>query len=283
MQLDDPEWLEEQYNNRTRVPDFPEHFARWARDSERLRSEVPCSLDIAYGDASGERLDVFPTRQRDAPVLVFIHGGYWRALDKSDHSFVGAAFARAGACAVVPNYDLCPAVTIPQIVMQQVRALAWTWRHIAEHGGDPRRIVVAGHSAGGHLAAMLMACDWPAFDGGLPENLVGKALAISGLYELEALRRTPSLQASLQLTPQQVRMASPALLPPPRGGALYTVAGAEESAEFLRHNALMQQAWGAARVPVCEALPGLNHFSILEDLVNPGTRLNALALELLGL
>src|SRR6185436_17236466 len=117
-------------------------------------------LDLAYGDSPGQRLDVFPAPQPDAPVLVFIHGGYWRALDKSDHSFVAPPFTAAGVCVVIPNYDLAPAVTVPQITLQVVRAVAWTWKHIARFGGDPGRITVAGHSAGGQLATMMLACLW---------------------------------------------------------------------------------------------------------------------------
>lgn len=280
MKLDDAQWLEQMYNNRARVPEYAQHFERWARESERARRELPCTLDIAYGEDPGERLDVFPASKPHSPVLVFIHGGYWRSLDKREHAFVAPAFA-PDACVVVPNYDLCPDITIPGIVMQMVRALAWTARHAGEHGGDAHRITVVGHSAGGHLAAMLLLCDWRSIDPSLPADLVTRALSISGLYDLEPLRNTPSLQESLQLTPEQVRQASPALLPPPAAGRLYTVAGGRESMEFLRHNELIRQAWGSKCVPVCEALPGLNHFSIVEALTQPGHRLHQLAQELL--
>ena len=182
---------------------------------------------------------------------------------------------------VLPNYALCPAVTIPEITLQMVKALAWTWRHIAQYGGDPSRITVAGHSAGGHLAAMLLACDWKAVAPDLPADLVKNALSISGLYELEPLMHTPFLQESLRLTPQDALRASPAYLPCPAKGQLYSVAGADESEEFLRQNALIEKAWGAKTVPVCEALPGLNHFSIVEAFAQPGHRLNGLGLQLL--
>ena len=122
----------------TLVPEHPEHFRRWAADSAEAVRTQPRELDVRYGGGPNEHLDIFPAAQPDAPVLVFIHGGYWRALDKRDHSFVAPAFTREGVCVVVPNYALCPAVTIPQITMQMVQALAWTWRNIARHGGDPR-------------------------------------------------------------------------------------------------------------------------------------------------
>ena len=278
-----PQWLDRMYNNRLLVPGHAAHFARWAEESRKAREQLPCQLNLHYGDSPGETLDVFPACEvhsdNGAPVLVFIHGGYWRSLDKADHSFIAPTFTRAGACVVVLNYALCPAVTIVQIVQQIAKALAWTWRHVAGFGGDPGRITVAGHSAGGHLAAMLLANDRKS---DLPQALIKNALSISGLYDLEPIRHTPFLK-DLNLTPEQVRQASPVLLPHPPQGTLYSVAGGDESEEFLRQNRLIQQTWGSDTVPVCEFLPGLNHFSVLEALIEPSHRLNRLALELLGL
>ncbi len=280
MNLQDPAWLDSMYNNRTLVPDYATYFDNWMQDSKAVRQSRPCALDVAYGNAGGEKLDVFPTEAKNAPVIVFIHGGYWRSLDKSDHSFVAPAFTKSGACVVVVNYDLCPTVTIPEITMQMVRALAWVYRNIAQYGGNPKRITVVGHSAGGHLAAMMLACVWKAYAADLPADLVKNALSISGLYDLEPLRHAPNVKDSLKLTPAQVRKASPALLPAPRNRTLYSVAGGIESAEFLRHNQLIQQAWGKKTVPVCEELPGLHHFSVLDALVEPGHRLHQLARQL---
>lgn len=275
------EWFDRMYNNRELVPGHPAFLARWAADSARARADNPCELDLRYGDDASETLDVFPALHPKAPVLLFIHGGYWRSLDKSDHSFIAPSFTRDGACVVVPNYALAPAVTIPQITLQMMRAVVWTFRNIARYGGDPRRIKVAGHSAGGQLAAMMLACLWAQHDNEVPRDLVGHALAISGLHDLDPIMHTPFLQASLNLTPQQVAQASPARLPAPRAGVLYTVVGGEESEEYLRQNRLVQEAWGTRRVPVCEELPGLHHFSVLDALVEPSHRLHQLALDIL--
>jgi arylformamidase len=281
MKTGEAAWLDRMYNNRALVPDHAQYLTRWAEESRQARAESRCELDVPYGTGAGETLDVFPAEQRDAPVLVFVHGGYWRALDKSDHSFVAPAFTRHNACVVVPNYALCPQVTIPHITLQIARAVAWTWRNAHRFGGDPRRIVVAGHSAGGQLAAMMMVCDWPRLDASLPQRVVQSALSISGLHDLDPILRTPFLQPALQLTPQQAEQASPARLPEPASGSLYAVAGGDESPEYHRQCRLIQEAWGSQRVPVCELLPGLHHFSILDALVEPSHRLQQLALDLL--
>ena len=286
MPIKDAAWHDRMYNNRALVPDFADHFAHWTQASAQARDTLKAQLDVRYGDGPNETLDIFPAAQAHAPVVIFIHGGYWRSLDKSDHSFVAPALHAMGACGVVVNYALCPGteslpVTIPDIALQMAQATAWVWRHIGEHGGDRSNITVIGHSAGGHLAAMMLGCNWKQVGRDLPAGLVRKTMSISGLFDLEPVRKTPFVQADLKLTPAQVRLASPAKWQRPAKGVLYSVAGGDESAEFLRQNRLIHQAWGPKTVPVCEDLPGLNHFSVVTDLTRTGTRLHALTQELI--
>jgi arylformamidase len=279
----DPAWLEAQYNNRARVPDHARHFGRWADASGLARATGPAHLDIVYGEGPGATLDVFPAARPGAPVLLFIHGGYWRSLDKADFSFLAPAFNAAGATLVVPNYALCPAVSIEHIALQMTQAVAWTCHHAAAYGADASRLGVVGHSAGGHLAAMLLSCRWKDVADDLPAQPLAGALSISGLYDLEPLRHLPSLQGDLQLTPAAVKRLSPAFFPRPKACKLFATVGLDESDEFLRQNALIRDVWGPTAVPVCETLPGANHFSIVEGLADPQARLHDLALRLVGL
>jgi len=300
----DPAWLAAQYNNRTRVPGHAEILGRWAKDSAAVRSAAPCRLDVAYGVSSAERLDAFlPAPQADegerhhaggrtrpsrasahagAPLLVFIHGGWWRSLDKSDHSFVAPPFTAAGAVVVVPNYALCPTVGMEEIALQIARSLAWCWRHARDLGADPNRVAVAGHSAGGHLTALMLCALWRRLGDDLPADLVKSALSISGVFDLEPIRRTPFLQPDLQLTPASVRRLSPAGFGAP-AGTLRAVAGALESEEFLRHNRLIRRRWGERAVPVCETIPQADHFTVIDTLTQAGSRLHSLTLQMLGL
>ena len=282
-----PAWFDDQYNNRARIPEFPAILKHWADASVQARAQLAGVLDVAYGSDPSERLDIFPAAPTGgvasdalAPVLVHIHGCYWRALDKRDQSFIAPPFVAAGAMVVLPNHALCPAVGIEHIVMQLVRALAWVYRHAAEYGGDASRIVVSGHSAGGHLAAMLLACEWRAVAADLPADLVGAALSISGVFELEPLRHAPFLAPDLKLTAASARRLSPAFMPAPRG-RLVALVGGDESAEFLRQNALIAKAW-RPQVLAVEAVPGRHHMNVLNELAEPASRTHRWGLHLLG-
>jgi len=290
----DPHELNAQYNNRALVPDFADYLARWSLLSEETRARSGVALDVAYGPAERETLDVFnapgsgvATQGKAAtkrPVVIYIHGGYWRSLSKREHSFVAQPFVDRQHCVVLPNYPLCPSVGVTDIALSLTRAVAWVYKHIATYGGDPDNIVLIGHSAGGHLAAMLTRCAWPVVDNALPRQTVKSALAISGLFDLEPLMHSPMLQADVRLTPEQVALASPVRFKRPSKRQAITplscVVGRDESDEFRRQNQLLKAHWGSSAVPVALEIPGCNHFSILDALVQPGSALNRLAMGL---
>ena len=258
--------LDAEYNNRTKVKDAMDWMARYGAESARARAELPMRFDVPYGPHHAERLDVFPAaRPEPAPIHVFVHGGYWHRLDKADFSFVVRGLRPAGAVTVVINYGLIPSIDMDTLVRQCRSAVAWVHAHAGEIGGDPNRIFVSGHSAGGHLVAMLLATDWAAF--GRPADTVKGGVAISGLYDLEPIRLC-YLNDVLALTPETARRNSPVALPAPRAGSLLLTMGGAEGPEYQRQMDDLAAAW---RVPAADVLEmkGHNHFSIISELENP--------------
>jgi len=257
-----------EYNNRELVPDHASYFARWQEDSAKARGGMTCTLDRRYGDKPGETLDLFPARNGNGRCMMFIHGGYWRALDKSDFSFLAPAWVDAGVSLAVVNYDLCPSVTVEEIVRQMLRASRWLWRNAAAHGIDRERLYVSGHSAGGHLVAMLMCALWQSFDASLPKDLWKGGLAISGVYDLRPLLAVDFLQQDLRLDLESAQRLSPAFMPPATSAPVMTCVGGDESGEFRRQNALLAERWKGAfagDIP----MPGRNHFSVMDALAEP--------------
>jgi arylformamidase len=271
-----------EYNNRELVPDHGRYMARWAAESERVRATMNGRLDLRYGDAPGETLDLFPARKGDGACLVFIHGGYWRALDKRDFSFLAPAWVDAGVSLAVVNYDLCPKVSVEEIVRQMLRASRWLRLNAEAQGMDEDRLYVAGHSAGGHLTAMMMAAVWPAFDARLPGDLYKGGLAISGLYDLRPMLQVDWLNADLRLDEAAAERVSPAFLPPATRAPLMTCVGGAESSEFKRQNALLGARWKGVLAGDI-AMPGCHHFSVLDGLADPSSALFAGARRLMRL
>jgi arylformamidase len=278
----DAAFLSRAYNNRELFPDHPRHFARWTESSARTRSTMTCHLDLAYGSSAGETLDIFPARKGDGSTLLFIHGGYWRSLDKKDFSFLAPALVGAGVSLVVANYDLCPKVTIERIVQQMLAASAWLYRNAERYGMDEDRLFVSGHSAGGHLAAMMLAALWPVLDRSLPRDLYKGALAVSGIYDLRPLTQVGWLNGDLHLDAASAFKLSPAFVPPATRAPLYLAVGALESSEFKRQNALLAQRWKAV-LGGDVAMPGRDHFTVIDGLADPGNALFAAARRMMGL
>jgi len=280
--MSDQDFLGREYNNRELVPDHGQYFARWAEGSARARATMTCYLDRDYGPAAGEKLDIFPARKGDGSVLMFIHGGYWRSLDKRDFAYLAPACVDAGVSLVVVNYDLCPQVTVEEIVRQMLRASAWLYRHAEEYGMDEERLFVSGHSAGAHLTAMMMAALWPVYDAQLPKDLFKGGLAVSGIYDLRPLAQVDFLNADLRLDETSALKVSPAFLPPATRAPLFTCVGGAESSEFKRQNALLAQRWRSG-VAGDIAMPGHNHFSVIDELANPASALFAGAKRMMKL
>ncbi|MBX9596596.1 MAG: alpha/beta hydrolase [Roseomonas sp.] len=254
--------LEAEYNNRARVPEHPAVMAGWQRDASAWREACPrAELGLAYGAGQRERLDLFWPAGEAVAMAVFIHGGYWMALGREWVSHCARGLNGHGIAVAVPSYDLAPGVTVGTIVAQMRAACAFLHRR---HG---KRLMVMGHSAGGQLAAMMLGTDWRALDPALPADLVPAALPISGVFELEPLLPT-SIGAALGITAEEARAVSPRFLPKP-GGVIHCVVGGDESPEYLRQTRDMAAAWGGA----AEALPGLNHFTVIAPLADPGSAL----------
>ena len=262
--------LDAQYFLRARVPEHPEYFRRWAEESTAVRRARPCRLDLPY---DGERrLDLFPAERAPAPCLLFIHGGYWQALDKSDFSFLVPAFQDAGIAVAVVNYTLAPKAGMDEIVRQNRAAVAWLQRNAREYGIDAERIHVAGHSAGGHLTAMVLATDWGEF--GLDHNPVRGACAISGLYDLEPIRLC-YLNDVLGLDAATATRNSPLQHLPRQAPPLILSVGTSETPEFLRQQADFVAAWRAAGLALEVAdQPGDHHFAVVERLGQPQSPLH---------
>jgi arylformamidase len=254
---------EVEYNNRARVPENPILMAGWAKDAAAYReSHAPRS--ISYGRGARHVIDFFPGDGQgndDGPIVVFIHGGYWQALDGSSFSHLARGLNAHGVSVAIPSYDLCPNVTIDQIIGEMRTAS----RELARLG---QRLIISGHSAGGHLAACLLATDWSAIDASLPSDLVTAAYAISGLFDLEPLVDT-SINRAMGLDRATAKAASPLFWPPPARGSLDAVVGEAESAEFFRQSQTIVDLWGKAGIATrFGTVPGANHFTAIAPLAD---------------
>jgi arylformamidase len=264
---------EVEYNNRARVPENPALMAGWARDAAAYRA-THAPRSVSYGSGTRHVIDLFPG-DGNGPMVVFIHGGYWQALDGSSFSHLAAGLNAHGVDVAIPTYDLCPNVSVETIIGQMRMAA----RELARLG---RPLVICGHSAGGHLSACLLATDWPAFDPSMPANPVIAAYAISGLFELGPLVET-SINKALGLDPAAARAASPLFWNAPARGSLDAVVGENESAEYFRQSRTIVDLWGKAGVATrFGTVPAANHFTVIAPLADPGSPMLLRLKELAG-
>jgi arylformamidase len=268
---------ETEYDNRVRVPEHPEIFARWQREAAAYRAAArDAELGLRYGPSPRQTIDLFPAKDDDAqtPLALFIHGGWWRSLDPAMFSQASAGPNARGVSVAVAGYDFCPQVSIATIIEQMCSACLFLWRKRRQS------IFVYGHSAGGHLAACLLVQDWKAFASDAPADLVPAAYAISGVFDLAPLCHV-SQNSDLRLDDAEARRVSPLHWKVPAGRTLDAVAGALESGEFLRQSREIVENWGARGVATrYQEIAGANHFTVVDPLRDPGSAMTQRVVQL---
>lgn len=272
--------LEREYNARGTVDSIEPYLEAYATLSAEMRATLPCHLDVSYGPSDAETMDIFPAGP-DAPVFVFIHGGYWRLLSKDDSAFMAGVFTQAGVAVVALNYELAPAASLDEIVRQCRSGVAWLNANGREFGINSERIFVGGNSAGGHLVGMLISQGWQA-DFGVRDNVIKGALAISGLFDLEPVRMCAP-NAWLKLDKEAAARNSPQLHLPERGCPLLVSWAGSETDEFKRQSRDYASAWSARGFPCTTfGLSERNHFDIILDLIDPQSRMTRETLAMIA-
>jgi arylformamidase len=270
---------EVEYDNRARVPEHAEIFARWGREAENYRAETlkagRAQLGLSYGDTPRQTLDLFlPEAGERAPLAIFIHGGWWRSLDASMFSQMARGPNAGGVAVAVVGYDLCPNVSIAEIIEQIRRGCAFLWQRLG------RRMFVYGHSAGGHLAAAMVATDWVSLYPKAPADLVPVGYAISGVFDLAPLVGI-SVNQDIRLSADEARKVSPLFWPLRSGRVFDAVAGGLESSEFKRQSRTLVDTWQQKGVQTSNAeIPGTNHFTVIDALADPQSPMTARVVEL---
>jgi arylformamidase len=262
-------FVEREYNNRALVPDYQDYFDRWERDSDFVRATLPGTLDLAYGLDPRQRIDIFPARKGSERLLVFIHGGYWRGLDKRMFAWIAPSWVAADVSVALVGYRLCPQVRIPDIVDDVIAATNWIFAHGGAHGAGTGRVVVSGHSAGGHLTGALFAAprNALAFD---IERLAG-GVPISGLFDFEPLPLF-SGNAELRLDRDSAKRLDLYDKTPTIPAPLVVAVGGRESDEFKRQSRVIAEAW-KPQVREHLVLPDLHHFSVVDAFAERGNPL----------
>jgi arylformamidase len=266
--------FEAEYNNRERVPEHVGIMQRWAAASVAARAELKADLDLPYGPGPRHRYDLFHGASTKAPLVVYIHGGYWQRGEREANAFVARELVARGVSVALPSYTLCPDGTVREIISEMRAFLASLWVRTRQYP------VIVGHSAGGHLAASLLAAGTPPV-ADVPADMVRAAYSISGVFDLVPLLGT-SLNTALRLDDEAANAVSPIHWPAPAKSCRFVAAvGGSESSEFLRQNLDMAGIWSAAGVKAeCVVVPAANHFTIVDELARPDSMMLARVHEL---
>ena len=265
--------LEANYNIAAARGGLDEVMQRWSASSAAFREQADASLDCAYGPGERERIDIFRCGASAAPLYVYLHGGYWQRGDKSLYSFIAAPFLEASVDVAIIGYPLCPQVSMTELVSKVRQAIAWLYHNASELGVNPDRFNLSGHSAGGHLTAMAVCCDWPEFDEKLPRELLKTAIPFSGLYQLAPLLQT-SISDALHLTSTEVSRLSPASLPPAAQIPLLTIVGGAETGEFFRQTDLLIESWSGLLPQIDRHVElDVDHIDLIDRLASPDSQM----------
>ena len=266
------EEIDAEYDLNQVIGDLSGYFESYRSESAKARDTLNCVLDVRFGPTIEETLDIFPAKNPDAPIVVFIHGGYWRRLSAKEFSFVATGLVARGITVIATDYALCPKVTLPEITRQSRAAVAWVKTASMKFSGDRDRIYVCGHSAGGHQGARVLCTNW-SDDYGLAADTVKGAYLISGLYDLSPIRYA-FVQQALQLNDDIIRRESPLFNIPATAGPLIADVGTDESSEFRRQSADYVEAWQSAGLDgTYIEQAGKNHFTAVDDFRDPDSTL----------
>ena len=277
----DKDALDRQYNNRLNAPDHEQHLQQWEILSRETEKKYPVTKNIPYGELLDEKLDIFPSQQPHSKILVFIHGGYWHKHTAPDFYLIAEAFRSYELTTVIIDYPLMPEFSMDQLVLSCQRAIGWVYKNISQYNGNPDQIYVSGHSAGGHLASMMMTTDWREFNNKLSADLIKGICAISGLYNLVPIQLCYVNDVLKMDTATSLRN-SPVQLRPKTNCPLLLAVGADESAEYLVQSRELFTAWPDQIIKLLE-IPGLNHFSILETMLDHSSTLHKAMCRLMNI
>ena len=258
--------LDRQYNNRLQVPEYATYLERWEMLSRQTEKELPVIKNIPYGVLPREQLDIYPAQQPSSKTLIFIHGGYWHRFDKSTFQFIAKAFSNYDVTTVLINYPLAPEVSIDQISASCRLAIQWLFQNIPAYNGDPAQLYIAGHSAGGHLSAMLLTTEWRHYN--LAPDTIKGACVISGLFNLIPIRLS-DINKVLNMETETALRNSPVHLLPLSQCPLSIIVGSHETSEFLDQSNELYTSWKEIIPAEIIQAPGLNHYSIAETMLDP--------------
>jgi arylformamidase len=271
----DQDSLNSQFNNRLRVPDYAKRFERCEQWSRQTENKYPLVKNIVYGSHPRERLDIYPALQPHSKTLVFIHGGYWKAAEKESFHFIADGFQSYSITTVLIEYPLMPEVSMDQLVSSCRMAVHWVQQNIASYNGDPEQIYIAGHSAGGHLAAMLMT------DKENKSDAFKGVCSLSGLFNLVPVQLS-ELNDDLEMDAGTAVRNSPMQLDPVVICSLLLAVGADESDEFKDQSKELYDSWNKQISIQLIEPAGLNHFSILEAIADKKDDLHKALCRMMG-